>query len=199
MINGNLSNSTSQGCSMRICLVIGHSVESPGAINKRYGVNEFEFNQALAHEIESNFVKYNVEDEIVVVYRETSYKNLPYEINEYHPDMIVSLHCNAYDEKTSGCETLYYEKSQKGKELAETMQSLLVSYIGNDNRGIKSRNEEQRGGHLLKNTHAPCIIVEPFFIDNDEELRNVKSMFENGKLSDAFCRCINAGVESLKE
>ncbi len=38
-------------------------------------------------------------------------------------------------------------------------------------RGIVPRTSEDRGGNLLRYTYAPCLIAEPFFINNDEDLR----------------------------
>ncbi|KKK66742.1 hypothetical protein LCGC14_2961020, partial [marine sediment metagenome] len=32
------------------------------------------------------------------------------------------------------------------------------------------RTAEDRGGYLLRYTKAPCILAEPFFIDNNDDL-----------------------------
>jgi len=183
---------------MRVVVVIGHSQESQGAANSSYDVSEFVFSQKLAHDIEHNFWKLNPEDEIVVAYRENGYLKLPGEINELNPDLIVSLHCNAFDTRASGCEMLYYHKSEKGKEIARIFQNHLVQKLDNKDRGIKPRRTEDRGGYLLRYTKAPCIICEPFFIDNDDDFLRANECFVDGDLTQWYCEAINKSLEYLK-
>lgn len=185
---------------MRVAVVIGHSKTSQGARNSSFDVSEFEFNQKLAHDIEHNYGNlFNFdEDEIIVVYRENGYVALPKEINELNPDLIVSLHCNAFNTHASGCEMLYYHKSRKGKEIARLFQNHLVQRLDNKDRGIKSKTTEDRGGYLLRYTKAPCIIVEPFFIDNDEDFLKADECFNNGDLTKWYCEAIDMSLKYLK-
>lgn len=145
-------------------LVIGHKKHSPGAVNKTYSMSEFDFNEELSKEIETRVSGVHVQR----VYRRT-YNSLPNDINKLSPDFIVSLHCNAFNCKATGTEVLYYHRSAKGAEIATVLQKNLVSALGLSDRGIKPITSEDRGGYLLKRTIAPCIIAEPFFIDNDED------------------------------
>lgn len=150
----------------KLCaLVIGHKKKSPGAINVNKNITEFDFNEDLALQIEKKVEKAQIQR----VYRRT-YKQLPDDINELNPDFIISLHCNAYDTKVSGTEVLYHHKSDKGKKVAEILLSHLVDHLKLRNRGIRPKTSEDRGGYLLRYTKAPCLIAEPFFIDNDNDL-----------------------------
>jgi len=150
----------------KLCaLVIGHKKHSPGAKNIRANLSEFDFNEDLALRIETKVMKAEVQR----IYRRT-YKELPDDINLLEPDFILSLHCNAFDGKVSGTEVLHYHKSEKGKKMAEIVRNHLVEYLKLRNRGIKPRTAEDRGGYLLRYTKAPCVIAEPFFIDNDSDL-----------------------------
>ncbi len=152
---------------MKKCaLVIGHKKSSPGASNNSSGVTEFLFNDKLAIDIEEEVSGVEVQR----VYRRT-YNSLPGDINELNPDFIVSLHCNAFDGSASGTEVLYYHRSTKGKLIAGILNEKLVEALGLKNRGLKSKTAEDRGGYLLINTVAACVIAEPFFIDNNEDLR----------------------------
>ncbi len=154
---------------LKLCaLVIGHKKTSPGAINKTTGLTEFGFNENLAIRIEQECEQVRIQR----VYRRT-YAELPTDINALEPDFVVSLHCNAFNGKASGTEVLYYHRSQKGKVMAEVMQRHLVAHLKLPDRGIKPKTSEDRGGYLLRYTKAPCIIVEPFFIDNDTDLQRV--------------------------
>jgi len=148
-----------------IALVIGHSNESQGARNKS-AATEFEYNERLVSMIYTSLYKTNVH--LDIVYR-GSYKKLPDKVNKLKPDYIISFHCNAYNKTVSGTETLYYHSSKKGKLLAEYLQSNMIDALGLKDRGIKPKHSEDRGGYLLRYTKAPCVIIEPFFIDNDED------------------------------
>jgi len=151
---------------MKKCaLVVGHKPGSPGATNKKTGISEFVFNHILAQDICELVTTVRMH----IIYRDT-YSGLPGKINDAEPDFIVSLHCNSFDTKVSGTETLYYHKSERGEQMAVIMQSHLVSALNLRDRGIVPRDSDGKGGPLLRYTNAPCIIAEPFFIDNDQDL-----------------------------
>jgi len=176
---------------MKKCaLVIGHKKNSSGASNKSSGLTEFDYNDALAIEIESEVSGVEVQR----VYRRT-YRTLPDDINELAPDFIVSLHCDAYDQHASGTEVLYYHRSTKGKLEAEILLDHLVNALGLKNRGIKPKKSEDRGGYLLRYTNAPCVISEPFFIDNDSDLQIVTD--KRKKLIKAYAMGINAIANAI--
>ncbi len=154
-------------------LVIGHKKSSPGAVNPRLGLSEFEFNENLALLIE----RLTQGVEVQRIYRRT-YASLPEDINALAPDFVVSLHCNAFNGQASGTEVLYYHRSRRGKLLAEIIQRRLVGHLGLPDRGLKPCTAEDRGGYLLRYTKAPCVICEPFFIDNDQDLARAQEDLE---------------------
>ncbi len=161
---------------MKVALVIGHKEHSPGACNNVDDLCEFCFNEKLAKDI-SKVLEINNE----LVYREDggSYSKLPFYINtNIKPNFIVSLHCNAFNTKASGTEVLYYHKSIKSRTMAEELQKNLVFALDLPDRGVKGRGTEDRGGFLLRYTNAPCVITEPFFIDNDKDLARVKERYD---------------------
>ena len=173
-------------------------MSDPGASNLRFKTNEFEFNSGLAIEIKKRFFEFNMVDEIEIVYRETNYAELPAQVNKLNPDLIVSLHCNAFNTHVGGCEMLHYHKSTKGKEIARIFQNKIVNIIDNKDRGLKSCDSEDRGGYLLNMTKAPCIIAEPFFIDNDDEYLDALEVMTSGKLVDGYCMAIHDSLTYLK-
>ncbi|MGD2092792.1 MAG: N-acetylmuramoyl-L-alanine amidase [Candidatus Aminicenantes bacterium] len=168
----------------KCALVIGHKKESPGALNAKNGLTEFEFNNYLAKRIERRRIGVKIHR----VYRQT-YAALPGEINKLYPDFIVSLHCNAFNGNASGTEVIYYHRSKKGKQMAEILQDYLVSHLGLPDRGIKSSIVDNRGVYLLKNTKAPAVVAEPFFIDNDSDLLRAQEDLEG--LAQAYANAIN--------
>lgn len=170
----------------KLCaLIIGHKKRSPGAVNANHNLSEFDFNEDLALRIERR-VK---DTEIQRIYRRT-YGDLPDDINALSPDFIVSLHCNAFNKKVSGSEVLYYRRSEKGREMAGILLSHLVQQLKLPDRGIKPKSAEDRGGHLLRYTEAPCVIAEPFFIDNDDDLAGALEDIEG--LAAAYATAIDA-------
>ena len=167
----------------KVALIIGHSAKKQGATNKNHGVSEFEFNEPLAHSVSE---KLKIEGfEVVVIYRDCSYSDLPFKVNLTNADIAVSFHCNAFDENPHGSEVLYYNGSDKGKLLALSLQREIVKCLGVKDRGVKpciaSHNGKagDRGGHLLKGTKMPCVIAEPFFIDCDASLELAQHNFES--------------------
>jgi len=169
---------------MRIALIIGHKKTRPGACNDYYGICEFEFNEQLAQDVSAacNFENF-------IVYRRT-YSQLPGDVNGLNPDVVVSLHCNAFNQKATGTEVLYYHTSTKGKQIASVFQKNIVNTLNLADRGIKPKGVEDRGGYILRYTHAPCVILEPFFIDNNNDLEIVRNNY------DAF---VGALIKSFKE
>ena len=153
----------------RIVFVIGHKAKSPGACNITNNVCEFEFNKKLVNEIKAIADNHC---EIKIVYRDR-YKDLPDKINTLNPDFVICFHCNAYNMQSTGVETLFYYKSKKGKKIATIFQNNIVKALGLKDRGVKGKSSEERGGYVLRYTKAPCILIEPFFIDNDDDYRMV--------------------------
>lgn len=167
--------------SKHVALIIGHSRDDGGAINKRSNISEFTFNSYLAEiirgELESTGYK------VDLVFRDTGYGDLPRKVNETGASIALSLHCNAFDNRAHGSEVLYYNGSENGKSLAEYIQGYVVYTLGTENRGVKPCDYDyegktgDKGGYLLKYTSMPCVIVEPFFIDCDESLHIAQCKF----------------------
>jgi len=169
-----------------IALVVGHKSSAKGAKNPDFGVFEFDFNSRLAKDIQNK-----CKEKTEIIYR-TTYKALPSNINAKNPEFIISLHCNAFNQQATGTETLYYHKSTNGKKLAKIIQKKLVAALGLTDRGIKGKTAEDRGGYLLRYTKAPCVICEPFFIDNLLDFETARQKYDD--LVDAYAR----GIEEAK-
>jgi N-acetylmuramoyl-L-alanine amidase len=161
-----------------ITLVVGHNENSTGAKNKKFGISEFAYNFLLSRTIQSSLEKYTIPSDIVL---RKNYKDLPHEINEKFPqtNLIISLHANSFDAKTSGTEVLYYEKSKVSFEYAKIFLEEISSVMNLRKRGAKGVNGKERGGYILKNTYAPCVLLEPFFIDNDSDCKIALEKFHN--------------------
>lgn len=86
-------------------------------------------------------------------------------------DLFISIHANAFkDPDTEGTETFYFVGSNKGRELAKSVQQNITSLEKQKNRGAKA-NETF---YVLKHTIMPSILIECGFITNvrEEKLLN---------------------------
>lgn len=71
-----------------------------------------------------------------------------------------------------GSETLYYPKSNHGKELAEQMQEKL-SIVFEPNRGAKEgwyHMESNKPDAFLSQTNCPALIIEPEFVHHANKI-----------------------------
>lgn len=103
--------------------------------------------------------------------------------NRWGADILVSIHCNAFNQKAKGTETFAYYGSREGDALAHHIQSQIVTSLATTNRGVK-----EAGFYVLKHTKCTAVLVETAFIDNkgDEQLLLDKT--------DEFARAIARGV-----
>jgi len=178
-----------------IALVVGHERRAKGAMNQASGLTEFDFNDGLVNLISALLCVCSSEsspdgDHIVkppvpheVVYREVAggYRQLPGYISSLQPapELVVSFHCNAFNSKASGTETLHYYRSLRGFRAADIFQRAIVDCLRLPDRGVKARSSEDRGGYLLSEARAPCVILEPFFIDNDSDLASALESYND--------------------
>lgn len=166
---------------MKVAIVVGHSEKSQGAVNASSGMTEFLYNKVVAVKL-ALLLEQDDAHEGVIIYRD-NYINLPAKVNRESPDVILSLHCNAFNKKAKGCETLYYHRSKRSKALARMVNKEILWDFDAVDRGIKARQANDRGSYLLRMTDAPCVIVEPFFIDNDDDY----DMFQTKQGEYAMC------------
>jgi len=169
---------------MPTCILLpGHTSKSQGALAPD-GTSEWEFNRLLAPLIH-NFVR---RTQILPFYRH-HYADLPQELNQFPASFIIELHCNAFNREASGSEVLYCDKSPLSARYAAFLQREFVTALDLPNRGIKATRTEDRGGRLLCKTTAPCLIAEPFFIDNPDDFHRATS--RRFSLANAYARAID--------
>ena len=160
-----------------ICLVIGHSSSAQGARNDTDGETEWTFNYSLACRVMAYASNYLDRVDLHVIHRGTD-KSTGYElaatveeINRHEPDLVVSLHSNAYDKRRQGHAVLHYTGSKAGRKAAEIFMHQIQHALGNLDKGIRERKDLA----LLSKTKAPAVILEPFFIDNLDDLDNAQA------------------------
>lgn len=164
------------GAMKRVALVVGHSSRRKGAQNPNTKNTEYEYNKELIAEIQQKIaheVDYDYPFETRIFYRKDSIGELIDRINKYDPVLAIEFHANSFNEKVSGCELVRpYEDDNMAAE-GKVLTALISELLNNRDRGIKRIRPDERGGHYLYGVNAKYeFILEPFFIDNDQDLES---------------------------
>lgn len=109
--------------------------------------------------------------------------------NRYGVQLLVSIHCNAFDGKASGTETLVYSFDSSAFEYAERIQKSIVDKLGTVDRGVKERKDLA----VLRKTTMPALLVETAFIDNASDAKLLINK------SDVFAEAIFEGITGIKK
>ncbi|WP_027625516.1 N-acetylmuramoyl-L-alanine amidase [Clostridium lundense] len=126
---------------------------------------------------------------------DTSAQDLTYgasKANAWGADLFVSCHLNAGGGQ--GCEVLYFNGSQKGKEYATKVTNGIAT-LGFVNRGAKA---DIRGLYELKATHMPAIIIEPLFVDTQSDV-DLYNQVGIDRLAKAIAEAINGSPIDVKK
>ena len=148
-----------------VTIIAGHSNTDPGAVNGSDRESE------IAQDMR-NIVAYYLKSKGVVIRTDGEGKgNLP--LSEAvklikGSSIAVEFHCNAGPKTAKGVEAL---AQQKDKLISQKLCAAVSSIIGNPLRGEKGWKAENSGQHSrLAYVSNGGIILELFFISNDEEL-----------------------------
>jgi N-acetylmuramoyl-L-alanine amidase len=108
--------------------------------------------------------------------------------NDWGADLFASIHCNAFNGKAQGTETLVYSLESGSVPYAERIQKAIVAELGTKDREVKERPDLR----VLKKTTMPALLVETAFIDNVEDALLLKNR------QDDFAKAIFEGITGSK-
>jgi len=183
---------------LKVVLDVGHSAQKGGAYNPDYGIDEFDFWLPRSHKVSDHLRAAGLEVQIVNRLEAGGHGAVAATnaCNKANGDLIVALHANAFNGMVSGSEVLAWHSSKKANKLAESILAAMVNVLGLNNRGVQAiRWPDERGYHQLRYTKAPCVIIEPFFMDNTGDLR--VAMAKELELCKAIADGIIKYVESI--
>ncbi|MDI3269309.1 MAG: N-acetylmuramoyl-L-alanine amidase [Bacillota bacterium] len=157
----------------RILLDPGHGGDDPGAVQN--GIRESDLNGDIAQQL-ARFLE-EAGAEVLFTRVEGGPVPSPREriqlMESLHPDIIVSIHCNAFPSPIwRGAQTFYNPeaKDPRSRELAlhiqETLRRLTPT-TRHANRGINH--------YILKAAQVPAVTVELGFLTNPEDLELLQS------------------------
>ncbi len=96
-------------------------------------------------------------------------------------DILVSIHQNSFTQQSvRGAQTFYNKSSEKGKLLAELIQSSIKEYTDPSNKRSAKSNLNY---YVLKATQLPAVIVECGFLTNPEEEKNLNDEVYQDKIA----------------
>lgn len=174
------SSSTERKASYVVYLDPGHGGSDPGAIAN--GLNEKDINLQIALKLRDKLQSMGI---VVKMSRDTdkfvSLADIVAGANAANPDVFISIHQNSFtNTSANGIETYWY-KGNADKNLANTIQSKLISSTNAYNRGVK-----QDSFYVVKNTTMPSVLIECGFITNVNEANLLKTSAYQTKISDAI-------------
>lgn len=172
---------------LKVCIDAGHGGKDPGAVNG--SKHEAVAALAIAKKVGAKLKAKGV----TVKYTRTSDKYVTLEkrcdiSNAFDADAFVSIHLNAAtNTDATGIETWRHRNVGEGtKELADAVQSELISVVGAKDRGVKTTTSL----YVLRKTTAHAVLVECGFISNNEEAR----LLFNDKYQEKIATAIANGV-----
>lgn len=195
----------------KIALDNGHGFETPGKRTPPFpGTNqvirEWQFNHPTTRKLKE-FLEQAGHEVLMVsdTAEDTPLMERVRKANAWGADIFVSVHFNAYNGiwgTHGGIETLYYENSNQGKELAMYVQNGLIKATGLKDRGIVPRPASGKGRiAVLADTKMPAILTECGFMDNLEEAKLMLDVEYQTKCAKAIATGINKylGITTVKQ
>lgn len=156
----------------------GHGGRDPGKV----GINnclEKDINLSIALKLKSLLEQNDIKvimtrEEDIGLYSESDSNKKNADLNQRikiiqdnKADMAVSIHQNSFGEEyVKGAQVFYHAKSEKGRKLAEIMQSQLIETINDGNHRKAKSNQNY---YMLKKTECPFVIAECGYLSNARE------------------------------
>lgn len=166
----------------KVFLSAGHGGSDPGAVANGLKEKDINLNILLACKevLENHGVEVvcsRIKDEYDPVSQEVS------EANKSGADIAVSFHNNAGG--GDGFECFYYPKSAASKKIAQLCEKYIKA-IGQNSRGIKDGSKS----YFVRNTKAPAVLTESFFLDNKKDKQIGDTAAEQKKFGVAYAKAI---------
>jgi N-acetylmuramoyl-L-alanine amidase len=108
---------------------------------------------------------------------------------QYGGEIMLSLHCNAFNGNASGTETFY--RGEGNKDTARRITTAVCAVLGTLNRGAKTEGASQHA-RLAVMAFQPCYLLEIGFIDNASDRRKMLDPDLRRKACEAIAAIISA-------
>ncbi len=161
---------------LTVVIDAGHGGKDPGAMAKD-GTTEKSLNLDVAKRLEK--IMKDLGFKTIMTRTDDSYVDLASRTtlaNTQYANFFMSIHFNAFNQRTQGIETLYYpntvseEYNFSNRSVAQIFHSELLQALKRPSRGITPRPNL----YVLNKTKMPAILAELGFMTNPEELAQMK-------------------------
>jgi N-acetylmuramoyl-L-alanine amidase len=164
----------------------GHGGSDPGAVAN--GFKEKDLNLAIAKACQAELERHGVD--VFMCRTGDTFQSLQADIddcNNFNPDLALDIHNNAGG--GDGAEVFYSVVGGTGKVLAQNILDEIVA-IGQNSRGIKTKiNSQGRDWFgIIRETYAPCVLVECAFVDTKADLAIVDTPAEQKAMGVAIAK-----------
>lgn len=189
----------------QILLDAGHGGEDGGALSVS-GVKESQINLQIVKRMEQVFAflgtvpiltreeDCSIHDSEAVTLREKKVSDLKKRVaifQEHSGVTAISVHQNTYPEgKYRGCQ-VFYAPTEGSKELAETVQSEVKTYLQPDN--ARSAKQVPDTVYLMNHIENLAILVECGFLTNPEEEQLLQTDSYQKQFAIVVCSALTKG------
>ena len=170
----------------KVFIGVGHGGSDPGAVAN--GFKEKDLNFAIAKACNDELIRHGVS----VLMSRTKDENDPLadeikECNAFAPDYAVEIHNNAGG--GDGVEIYHHYGGGKGKTLAQNVLNEIVA-IGQNSRGLKTKKNSAGQDYFgwIRETKAPCCLIECAFVDNKTDIAIIDTSAEQKKMGIAIAK-----------
>lgn len=112
-------------------------------------------------------------------------------IDEYQPDLFLSIHLNSSNSSAWGSQVFYYKKSEDGKRLADSIHNQMKTLTGT------RKNISSSSFYILRATQSLGVLIECGFLSNANERGQLKSRSYHKKLATVISDGIQGYFQAL--
>ena len=153
-----------------ITLVIGHTITNKGA-SYQQKTYEYDYNVDLSQRIKKILLANNQQVSIIDK-SGLSNSQIVKMVKMQYPYCVCELHCNAFNCNFSGSEVLITDTIAYNDALATYIYNKICVALNRNKkqqRGVNLISPYDRGYQNLCGYNEASCLIEPFFIDNDDD------------------------------
>lgn len=159
---------------MKLAIVVGHNDQSRGAVRRDTGEPEFAWNSRLASRMEVEAIRRGIEARVFFRTPHGGYSaeiaRVYDQVDAWGADASIELHFNSVEDPRATGSEVFSSGTVGSLRLAASVQAAIVGTLGLPDRGVKTRQSDDRGGASLHSGRAPAILIEPYFASNERDL-----------------------------
>lgn len=114
-------------------------------------------------------------------------------IDEYKPDLFLSIHLNSSHSSAWGSQVFYYKRSEKGKVLADAIHKEMKKITGT------KKTTSSCEFYVLRATQSLGVLIECGFLSNANERGQLKNGRYHNKLANSICNGIENYFQSFQQ